>query len=172
MMFALFLMQIKTTCLDFATLEENKECRMKPTKTWILIADATKARILENAGPGKGLSQLGDQVFKARERKDHSDDQGRTYNSVSPARHKMETNVTDDVVHLEHVDEILSSLGGALSARRFDRLLICAAPQTLGVIRQRIPEALNAVVMAEVAKDLTRTPTDELADHFVDLLIV
>ncbi|UXN75484.1 host attachment protein [Devosia sp. A8/3-2] len=30
---------------------------MKKTVTWILIADGTQARVLENTGPGKGLRQ-------------------------------------------------------------------------------------------------------------------
>ena len=31
---------------------------MKPTRSWIVVADGAQARILENTGPGKGLTAL------------------------------------------------------------------------------------------------------------------
>ncbi len=37
---------------------------MKPIITWIVIADGAHARVLENAGPGKGLSSLDNLTFE------------------------------------------------------------------------------------------------------------
>ena len=36
---------------------------MKPTRTWILIADGARARILENLGPGKGVHEVPDMTI-------------------------------------------------------------------------------------------------------------
>ncbi len=59
---------------------------MKPIITWILIADAGSARIVENRGAGKGLWQLENKVFRPPENNALADQEGRTFNSGSPAR--------------------------------------------------------------------------------------
>lgn len=145
---------------------------MKPVKTWILIADANRARILENPGPGKGLLQLKNKTFTAEEAKFIDDDRGRTFNSASPARHKMESNFSADPMLMDHIDNVFKALEASFSADEFDRLVICASPNTLGVMRERIQNDLQAVVIAEVPKDLTNIPTTEMASHFNEILVL
>ena len=36
---------------------------MKPTQTWVLIADGARARVLQNDGPGQGLHPVEGLVF-------------------------------------------------------------------------------------------------------------
>ena len=53
---------------------------------------------------------------------------------------------------------IAADLSAARESRRFDRLMLIAAPAFLGVLRKALPKALRASVVAEVAKDLIGEP--------------
>ena len=58
---------------------------MKPTKTWIMIADGARARILENEGPGRGLKEVPNMTFAGDHSATHNivdDRQGRSYNPI------------------------------------------------------------------------------------------
>ena len=145
---------------------------MKPTRTWILLADASSARIIENSGPGKGLFQLKDKTYSFDPPRAYSDQEGRTFNSASPARHKMETNIEKDAELAVQLDEVLSELKRSFDSNDFSRLIICAAPHVLGLIRKRLPNALQPHILAEIPKDLTRTPTNELGNHLENFLAV
>ena len=46
----------------------------------------------------------------------------------------------------------------------FDQLVVVAAPQMLGDLRQAFPEGLRKVIVAEIAKDFTKLPAHELRD--------
>ncbi len=55
---------------------------MKPTTTWILIADGGRAQLFANHGPGKGVEAVVGGAFDADHRADHeivSDKKGRTH---------------------------------------------------------------------------------------------
>ena len=145
---------------------------MKPVRTWILLANAQKARIVLNKGPGKGLFQLEDRVFVPEETKEYADKQGRTFNSVSPMRHKMEPNNSTDANLNKHINGVISWLEDSFDSDLFDRLIISASPHTLGEIRKRVPDRLKSVLMAEIPKDLTGVPTDDLPTYFAEVLAV
>jgi hypothetical protein len=60
---------------------------MKPTRTWILIADGSRARVLENDGPGHGLRVVDGMTFDGDHASTHeivSDRAGRSHSSVGP----------------------------------------------------------------------------------------
>ena len=129
-------------------MAKTSELVMKPTVSWILLADSGSARILENRGPGKGLVQLPGKTFKSAGPIRHSDKEGRSFSSFSPARHKMEPNAQEDPGLEEHVKSVLDALKLARSKGEFDRLIICAAPQTLGYLRDRLPGSLRKCTIA------------------------
>ena len=145
---------------------------MKAIRTWILLADSNRARIVENRGPGKGVAQLCQYRFEAETPKGHTDRPGRTFNSVTPTRHKMSGSHPEEIALTQHVDEILSSLNKALSENSFERLIICAPPSTLGAIRKRISGSLKEAVISEIPKDLTRFSDKDLTKHLEDFLAV
>lgn len=145
---------------------------MKPVKTWILIADASKARLVENAGPGKGIKPLENATFEAADASEYSDQQGRQSNSNSPNRYKVGDHSASELVLNQHVDSIFASLEDAYKEGRFSRLVLCAAPHTLGVVRARIPETLKSIIISEVSKDLTQFAASDLEKHFESILAV
>jgi protein required for attachment to host cells len=147
---------------------------MKPTRTWILIADGARARILCNDGPGKGLNAVPGGVFHGDHAATHeimSDRAGRTFSSTRPARAAIEAHSDP---HRELKRNFAHRLADALAQgwrnRAYDRLIIVAAPSALGELRSALSPEVRAKVIAEVAKDLTKTPDAAVARHLKDVL--
>lgn len=145
---------------------------MKPTQTWILIANSKHAHIMENKGSGKGLRKIPEKTFQAPEVNEYSDQEGRSFNSGSSMRHKLEAHHGEDPVLRDYITTIINSLAESYANKKFDQLVVCAAPATLGTIRNHLPNTLKTATIAEVAKDLTNIPDNQLADHFEEILVI
>jgi protein required for attachment to host cells len=141
---------------------------MKPIRTYILIADGARARILLSEGPGKPLAEVQGSEQSQEIRPEHemgADRPGRVHESASVVRHAIER--AD--LHRREKDRFALSLAASLETRlaagEYDRLVIAAAPETLGIIRASLSEKVRAVVRAEVPKDLTKLPNTQVRDH-------
>lgn len=147
---------------------------MKPNITWILVADGARARILVNQGPGKGIEQLAGADFRA----DHSpsgalmsDRPGRTFDSAGDGRHAMGAKTDPHTAaKRDFAGQIADFLEHNAQQKKFGRLIILAAAKTLGDLRAALPDPVRALVTAEVAKDLTHVPNEELLGHLGDVL--
>lgn len=149
---------------------------MKPTITWILIADGAHARIYANHGPGKGIEAVEGGKFDGDHRPDRelmSDKPGRTHESVGDTRHAYAP-PTDPHRELkrEFSENLAEMLDKELAEKSFDRLVLVAAPKTLGDLRQALSEQVKAKLYAELDKDLTKTPAKELPEHLGAVLAV
>lgn len=149
---------------------------MKKTVTWILIADGTQARVLENTGPGKGLRQVEGLDFAIdplMAQEIVTDKPGRSHSSVGHGRSAIQPK-TDPVEHRETV--FVKSLAQMLERKRqegeYDRLVIAAAPIALGEIRKAMTPAVKKTILAELDKDLTNLPTPQLDRHLESIIAV
>ena len=67
---------------------------MKPIRTWVLIADASRARVFEARGKGHGLAIVQDMILDAElapSRDLGTDRPGRSFELVGSTRHAMES---------------------------------------------------------------------------------
>lgn len=143
---------------------------MKARKTWILVANGKTARVLENTGPGKGLHALAGKVWYAPENVAFESEQGMTNNSVGRSKHRMAPHNAPDKEDSAFAEELAMHLSQALVAGEFDNLVLTAAPKMLGLLRPALDAKLRTSVIAEVPKDLVKTPETDLKDHFSDIL--
>lgn len=143
---------------------------MKAKITWILIADGAQARVLENDGPGKGLTAVKGLKFSQEPLKNQdivTDRPGRSFSSVGHGRSAYEPEVSPvDQREAKFVSTVAAELEEHHRAGDFDRLVIAADPTSLGTIRGLLSKALQEAVVAELPKDLTNIPTAKLASHF------
>lgn len=144
---------------------------MKTGKTWVLIADGARARLVAAEGHGKGLQLIEKLEFSA----DHSpnrellpDKSARVFES-----HGVEPK-TDPHRELKRdfAKEIAEALDANVACNEFDKLVVVASPVTLGDLRRALSEAVKAKVIAEVSKDLTKVPNHEIARHIEDLILI
>jgi protein required for attachment to host cells len=154
----------------------KKEALLKPTITWICLADGNESRILVHEGPAKGLSEL-DKKHGQQEPKSQADimadKPGRSFASAGDRRAAMEPH-TDPVELLE--TEFLKSLAADLDQEaensRFDRLIVIAAPEALGTLRKAYTPRVKALLYAEIDKNLTNTPLADMPKHLEDVMRV
>jgi len=149
---------------------------MKKTVTWILIADGTQARVLEHAGPGKGLANVKDlewSITPLQTQDIEADKPGRGFASTGSKRSAMEPR-TDPAAHreAEFVRGVAAELEKKAKAGTYDRLVIAAAPIALGNLRKALSEHVKKTVVAELDKDLTNLPTPQLEKHLDGIIAV
>ncbi len=147
---------------------------MKPVRTLILIADGARARALLHTRPGNGLKALPEWIMSVDHKASRdifADKPGRTFDSAGPGRHAMEP-PTDP--HDEMKREFARTLAHRLADEvdTFDRLILVAAPATLGEMRKALATSVEKKTMAEIAKDLTQVPNDEVASHLANVIPV
>lgn len=149
---------------------------MKPITTWILVADGARARIFVNEGPGRGITELAEyssDKAKLRTRDINADRPGRTFDAAGHGRHAMEP-PTDPQRHAKRAfaamlaDELKASLGKHV----FDRLVVVAAPVTLGDLRKEFDKEVLDRVHGEIDKDLTKARRDEIAKQLEAVLAI
>lgn len=150
---------------------------MKPTVTWIVIADGNEAKIFEHAGPGKGLVPIKDLHFEQEPLKAGdimADKPGRSFSSAGPGSRSSIEYSSDPVAVRERkfVEKLADVLEAKRSEGKFDRLVIAAAPAALGDLRPALSDAVKQTIIAEMPKDLTNVPTLKLTAHFDGLIAV
>lgn len=149
---------------------------MRKIVTWVAVADSGRAHILENDGPGRGLSPVADAAWEASVpagRDIMADRPGRSFDSKGAGRHAMEP--ASDPRNLEKeafLSGVADHLGEAARKGRYDRLILVAAPTALGILRQNLPGEARAVLHGEVDKDLTKKSAADVATRLEGLMDV
>ena len=149
---------------------------MKATKTWILIADGGRARILENDGPGHGLKPVDRMTFVHPLPPTHElvrDRQPRAFESVGHARHAIDIGLDPHRKEKEKfATELAAVLASEAAKRSFDRLVIVAPAKALGELRAALSEPVSKKVQYEIVMDLTKVPNEDVARHISDVIIL
>ena len=148
----------------------------KKSPTWVLIADAGSARIYGASQSEDGpryiqLFNFDNEEGRKRSRDLGSDRLGRSMESVGGARHAEEQR-TDPHWHAKQVfaQRLAEHLARNAQAQEFERLVLIAAPQMLGDLRDALGPGAKAKVVREVAKDLMKMPTAKLSAELAKLL--
>jgi protein required for attachment to host cells len=147
-----------------------------PNTTWVLIADGARARLLAQAKPFAPLEPALEQEeftgSMAQSKEIGSDRPGRSFDSSGlGGRHAM-VPPTDPQRYAKFAfaRELAERLEEAVHEGRFARLILVAAPRTLGDLRELLPGAVKAKVVAEIDKDLTHVPLRDLPKHLASVL--
>ncbi len=137
------------------------------TTTWILAADGNQARLLKGVNFLKNGHQNPEQeIFQLDTKRVQdimADKPGRAHSSTGHGRSAME--YSSDPVRGEQqrfTSEVASKLDAYAREGAFDRLVVCAAPQTLGDLRSMLSTATRAKTTMEICKDYSNLPTDKL----------
>lgn len=149
--------------------------KRNPT-TWIVVADGQQAQIYRLAAAGQALEPISDGALASasaqlRPRDLGTDRPGRGISSGGGTAHTMEPRV--DVHRLEQerfAQSVAARLNAAAAQNSFDRLIIAAAPKTLGALRAALDGSASKRVTGELSKDLMKIPAHDLLGHLADVL--
>ena len=145
---------------------------MKPIRTWIVVANARQARIIEHHGAGHGLHPVPGMALKADPPTEYSDRPGTGHSIAGPGVNAVGRPDPQEQADLAFAHRINETLCAARDTSKYDRLLIVAGPHMLGILRKELDPALTDLVLAEVDKDLTALPLEELETHLEPVMLV
>lgn len=144
---------------------------------WILLADGHHARLLEGSRPFDALTGVDGGLIEptngahAHAHDIMSDRPGRSFNSADSRRSAMEPQT--DPQRLEKTrfaQELAVILDAGATADRFERLIIAAPAGVLGDLRQSLGTAAKEKIVAEIDKDLVKTPSPDLGKHLLSAI--
>lgn len=149
---------------------------MKPVSTLIVIADGENARFFRQAKPGDGLIADPSLDMTEKHRPSRAIGEaapGRSYQSSGAARSAMEPRSDPhDLAEVQFAHALSHHLDALMANGEADRLVIAAAPKTLGVLRKALSPATSNLVTATLGKDLVKTPAHDLPGHFSAILAI
>jgi protein required for attachment to host cells len=139
--------------------------------TWIVAADSSRARILEQ-GRDKHLQEIEDLVNpegRAQGRELNSDAHGRFNAYGNRSRHHTAGATQDPVQHDVELfsKELARFLEKARTEHRYDSLCLVAPPKFLGLLRQDLSKEAQKLVAREIDEDLAWFEPPELENHLL-----
>lgn len=147
---------------------------MSTAKTWVVVADAGRAKIYRQARPGAALETALDHDFIGHHPKPSASEDarpGRVHERKGEARHAMEP-TTDPKRVAQHAFavDLAASLREAADAGQFEDLVLVAPPQMLGELRSSLDDRIRGKVIGELGKDLAKLKIHELPPHLSEIL--
>jgi protein required for attachment to host cells len=138
-------------------------------KTWIVVADGSRARVYERLGRNGRLAvvlQRDDPQARKRTSDIVSDRRGRNTAAPGIARHAMDPKTTaHDHLEESFVRGIAREIDHAAALNRFDELIVIAPPRALGEMRQALSPGARSRVVSEIDKELVHLDARQLADY-------
>lgn len=130
---------------------------MTTETTWIVIADGARARFFHRVRPGLRLEELTDLAFTAagaRKLYRHATAVHDGANHGDHRHHERHDGHDDDEQHF--LAHIAGRINLAMTANAYGRLVICAPPRALGVLRNHVTEVARERIIMELDKDIVR----------------
>ena len=141
---------------------------------WIVAADSSRAKILESpnrVGPLTAVQDLEHPESRLKNRDLSADGPGRSFDSAGQGRHAMEPETEAREVEAARFARQISRLLREQSDHgRFDRLVLAAPPEFLGLLRDSLDKPVRDKISAEVIKDIATESPDDIRKHLPDFL--
>src|SRR5438094_7777479 len=138
------------------------------TTTWIIAADASRARILQVTDRAQQLEEVEDLLNpegRVHDRELISDAHPR-FSGVGggPGSDREETSATEHATEL-FAKRVGDYLDKARTAHRYDRLHLIAPPKFLGKLRKELGKEVQKLVADELPKDLSWLNARDIERH-------
>lgn len=143
----------------------NLEVTMKQPERWVLVANASCARIfhLENMHKLVELKDFVHSESRLHEQDLTSSKPGRDFASTGNRRHALEPKTSQKDHECALFAKILSEyLEAARVNKEFAQLFVIASPSFLGVLRQVLNPATVSLIAKEINKDVVHLSTSEI----------
>lgn len=139
------------------------------SSTWIIVADASRARLFEAGSSSSDIFEtetLTHPEGRLHEQDLTSDLPGRAYDSSGEGRHAMGSSVEPKKHEIEEfARQVASHLDKARTDNRLKDLILIAAPAMLGELRNALSAETKKLVGTEIDKDLTQHSLEDIQQH-------
>lgn len=141
-------------------------------KTWVIVADSSRAHIYTADRPQMSLEEL--EVMDHPESRIHkqelvADKSGRAFQSVGNKRHALESDVSPKKQEIIKFAKELSHRVETGRARgEFEKLILVAAHDFLGLLRKNLSAETLTLVTREINKNLTHYPAETVREYLAE----
>ena len=165
-------MKIKGKMTSGNTSGPERISHHKVARVWIVVADKRIARIFRKSN--SHLELIGEALPTNRQRAKGIPDNsmGRVTSLHGSQHHKLTPHMQpgrSDAVHF--AQDLSSWLEEAVQKDSFDRLVLIAAPKTLGDIRSCLHKTVHNRIIAEVNKELTQINEKQLEEELKNIIL-
>lgn len=142
--------------------------------TWVVVADASRARIFESSRQGRNLVECDTLVHPGSRMKTGelmSDSEGTRTDRVGQGQRKADPRTSP---HDVEADKFALRLAEYLDEHRnrhdFDDVVLAAPAPFLGLLRDRCGKQVAQMISHTLVKDYTRLPSQEVSKHLQEAL--
>ena len=143
-------------------------------KNWVMVADSASARIFSISGPRSSLEPveaLDHPEGRLAAQEINADRPGRSFASAGKSRHAMEKEVDPKKqAAIAFAREIAERLASARVQGELERLILVAAPEFLGLLREHLDSETKRRVENEFALNLAGMAPEEIRAHLPEKL--
>jgi len=144
------------------------------SKVWVVTADSSRATILESpnrVGPLTPVETLEHPEARLKNSDLYADDAGRSFDSAGQGRHAMENEIdAKQVEAIQFARTLAAFLREKSLAGAYDKLVLAAAPQFLGLLRDNLDKTVRDKISVEADKDLTQMDAGKVRASLPDFL--
>lgn len=135
---------------------------MNAGPTWIVVADAGRARLFEQMRRGAALVERPEFAQSAPPARAPRDRPPRVHDRVGPARHAIAPRRTPhDAAEAQFLEHLADLIARSAQEKAFSRLIVCAPPRALGQIRKKLPPEVRDEI-GVILKDIVDRPEGEI----------
>ncbi|HRH82081.1 MAG TPA: host attachment protein [Thiobacillaceae bacterium] len=132
--------------------------------TWIMVANASQAKLYSNTGPKKGLQLLKELEHPESREKAANLVSDRIGNFAGSGSYAQPTNPKEHEAE-RFALELTRELEDGRVNNAYEKLILVASSHFMGLLNQRMPGQLKNKVADTIEKDYTRLPIKELSGH-------
>lgn len=139
-----------------------------PHGAYVFVGDGRKALFLRNEGDEKFPNLKTERVFTDHNpptREQGADRPGRSQSSVGPGRSSVGQTDWHDLEEHRFAASVAAALEKVIRERKIKALVVAAPPRTLADLRQAFHDDVKKTIIAEVDKDFTNQPIDQIEKH-------
>ena len=139
---------------------------MNPEPTWVVTVDGGAARFFVRARAGFPLAEMQQLAESAEAMERRHSHPLHAHDHVGHGRRAVDPRSTPHEQH-EHIflRHVAGQMDRAVIEHAVGKLVICAPPRALGLIRNFITDNTRAKIACEISKDLLRETTQEIDER-------
>ncbi|RUL96745.1 host attachment protein [Rhizobium chutanense] len=139
-----------------------------PWKSWVVVCNGAKALIMRNAGDATLMNLKVLETLTQPNEPDRelgADKPGRSHTADGFSRSAVEETDWHDQAEAQFLKHVAERLDELAQEKGAPGIILVAPPKALGAIRPALNADTQAAISAELAKDYTNMPVDEIERH-------